>query len=90
MAATYPEEPSTKQQSDLKQFIKLFGSFYPCWHCGEDFQAYMQKSEPITTSQDSFGKWLCDAHNEVNRKLGKPEFNCNLWKRRWVDGGDDC
>lgn len=89
VAATYPENPSNKQQADLKQFLKLFGNFYPCWYCGGDFEKYMEKKEPTTESQDAFGKWLCDAHNDVNKKLGKPRFDCNLWKQRWRDGWDE-
>lgn len=89
IAATYPENPSNKHQSDLKQFLKLFGNFYPCWYCGEDFEKYMDKNEPATGTQDEFGKWLCEAHNDVNAKLGKPQFDCNLWKRRWRDGWDE-
>lgn len=89
IAATYPEQPSSKQQSDLKQFLRLFGNFYPCWYCGEDFEKYMEKHEPNTATQDAFGRWLCDAHNDVNAKLGKPKFNCDLWKKRWRDGWDE-
>lgn len=89
VAASYPENPSNKQQADLKQFLKLFGNFYPCWYCGGDFEKYMEKKEPTTESQDAFGKWLCEAHNDVNKKLGKPRFDCNLWKQRWKDGWDE-
>lgn len=86
IAATYPETPSNKQQADMKQFLKLFGNFYPCWFCADDFEKYMAKKEPVTDTQDNLGRWLCDAHNEVNEKLGKPKFDCNLWKKRWKDG----
>lgn len=86
IAATYPEQPTNTQQSELKQFMKLFGKFYPCWHCAEDYNQYIEKSEPIVESQEKFGKWLCDAHNDVNIKLGKPKFDCNLWQQRWKDG----
>lgn len=89
IAATYPETPTTKEQADLKQFLKLFGKFYPCWFCAEDFEGYMTKHQPKTATQDDFGKWLCEAHNEVNVKLGKPKFDCNLWKKRWRDGWDN-
>lgn len=89
IAATYPETPSNKQQADMKQFLKLFGNFYPCWFCAEDFEKYMSKSEPATETRDHLGRWLCDAHNEVNVKLGKPKFNCDLWKKRWKDGWDE-
>lgn len=89
IAATYPENPDSKKQADLKQFLKLFGNFYPCWYCGEDFQRYIDKNEPKVESQDTFGTWLCEAHNDVNKKLRKPQFDCNLWKQRWRDGWDD-
>lgn len=86
IAATYPDTPSNKQQADMKQFLKLFGNFYPCWYCGEDFGKYLAKNEPTTESLDTLGLWLCEAHNDVNKKLGKPQFNCDLWKQRWKDG----
>ena len=89
IAATYPETPTTKQQQDMKSFLHLFAGVYPCWYCGEDFQKYIQKNEPLTKSQDDLGKWLCEAHNDVNVKLGKPKFDCNFWKRRWKDGWDE-
>lgn len=89
IAATYPEAPSSKQQSDLKQFINLFGNFYPCWFCRDDFVKYTTTNEPKVTTQEEFGRWLCDAHNEVNVKTGKPKFDCNLWKQRWKDGYED-
>lgn len=86
VAATYPETPSVEQQTDLKQFLKLFAKIYPCWFCGEDFVKYQALKEPEVGSQEKFAKWLCDAHNEVNVKLGKPKFDCNLWRQRWKDG----
>lgn len=86
IAATYPSEPSVNQQSDMKQFISLFSKIYPCWFCADDFKLYIKKNEPKVDTQEKFGKWLCDAHNEVNVKLGKPIFDCNLWKQRWKDG----
>lgn len=89
IAATYPENPNTKEQADLKQFVKLFGNFYPCWFCADDFRGYIKEHEPDTTTQDTFGRWLCNAHNEVNVKLGKEKFNCDLWKKRWKDGWDE-
>lgn len=89
IAANYPDEPTTKQQRDLLLFLGLFSGLYPCWWCGEDFEKYMATNTPRVGSQDEFGRWLCDAHNEVNTKLGKPKFDCNLWKQRWKDGWDE-
>ncbi|KAK3989662.1 ERV/ALR sulfhydryl oxidase [Cladorrhinum sp. PSN332] len=89
IAATYPRTPTQTQQSDLKSFIKLFSKFYPCWVCAEDFQAYIEKEKVKAGSRDEFGNWLCEAHNEVNRKLGKPVFDCGRWEERWRTGWKD-
>jgi FAD-linked sulfhydryl oxidase len=67
----------------------LFSKLYPCWVCADDFQAYMQKRELKAGSRDEFGNWLCEAHNEVNRKLGKPTFDCGKWEERWRTGWKD-
>ncbi|KAL2127890.1 hypothetical protein VTI74DRAFT_10019 [Chaetomium olivicolor] len=89
IAATYPPTPTHKEQSDLKSFMRLFSKLYPCWVCAEDFQKYMEKQEVRAGSRDEFGNWLCDAHNEVNRKLGKPMFDCKRWEERWRTGWKD-
>jgi FAD-linked sulfhydryl oxidase len=69
--------------------MHLFSKFYPCWVCAEDFQAYLRKQEVKTGSRDEFGRWLCEAHNEVNRKLGKEVFDCSKWEERWRTGWKD-
>lgn len=91
LAATYPERANEQQQSNMLQFLNIFSKIYPCWFCAKDFEKYISKPEtkPKVTTQEEFGKWLCDAHNEVNEKIGKPKFDCNLWKQRWKDGWDD-
>ncbi|KAH6649642.1 ERV/ALR sulfhydryl oxidase domain-containing protein [Chaetomium tenue] len=89
IAAAYPPTPTPKEQSDIKSFMRLFSKLYPCWVCAEDFQAYMQKREVKAGSRDEFGNWLCEAHNEVNRKLGKPTFDCRKWEERWRTGWKD-
>jgi len=89
IAATYPEQPTPVEQNDVKSFMQLFAKLYPCWVCAEDFQKYIRKEEIRTTSRDDFGTWLCEAHNEVNRKLGKPAFDCSRWQERWRTGWKD-
>jgi hypothetical protein len=36
--------------------------------------------------------WVCELHNQVNRKLGKAEFPCVLEKldERWLVGRPSC
>jgi len=91
ISATYPPKASPTQQSEMKQFLGLFAKLYPCWFCADDFRSWMsvKGNEPKVEGQDALGTWMCEAHNEVNRKLGKPMFDCNLWKERWKDGWKD-
>ncbi|KAK0724773.1 ERV/ALR sulfhydryl oxidase domain-containing protein [Lasiosphaeris hirsuta] len=89
IAATYPTTPTTTEQSDIKNFMRLFAKLYPCWVCAEDFQKYIEKEKIRTQSRDEFGNWLCEAHNEVNKKLGKPTFDCSKWQERWRTGWKD-
>lgn len=89
MAANYPERPSLPHQSDTRQFIQLFGKFYPCWVCADDFRSWVKTNEPRVSSRHEFSQWLCRAHNAVNSKLGKAEFDCSRWDERWRTGWKD-
>ncbi|KAJ0115915.1 hypothetical protein J7T55_004084 [Diaporthe amygdali] len=89
IAATYPTTPSSSQQNDLVSFVQLFSRLYPCWVCADDFRGYIQKDPVKAGSRGEFGKWLCDAHNDVNKKLGKPVFDCSKWEERWRTGWKD-
>lgn len=89
ITANYPSSPSASQQSDARTFMSLFGKLYPCWVCAEDFQDYMERNKVRAESRESFGRWMCEAHNEVNRKLGKKIFDCDFWEERWRTGWRD-
>jgi len=89
MAAYYPEKPTTIQEKEITVFMKIFAKYYPCDHCAKDFRKSINLNPPETTSRWNFSQWLCKMHNEVNRKLGKEEFDCSLVDQRWKDGWDD-
>ncbi|KAL6721414.1 Flavin-linked sulfhydryl oxidase of the mitochondrial IMS [Lecanora helva] len=91
LSASYPTTPSPSQKSQMTQFLALFAQLYPCWHCAEDFQSWMRRpgNEPRVGGRGEFGRWMCEAHNEVNRKLGKKEFECGKWEERWRTGWKD-
>jgi mitochondrial FAD-linked sulfhydryl oxidase len=93
LAANYPENPSKQQQKEISSFMGTLGRFYPCWHCADDFRAWMGKkgNEPQTKSRRDLEEWMCRAHNEVNQKLGKRVFDCSSESLniRWREGPKD-
>lgn len=85
IAAAYPERPSSDQQFEMRSFLNAFSKFYPCEVCADDFQDVIRVIPPRVNSRLSLSMWMCDAHNEVNRRLGKPTMNCPLFVKNWME-----
>lgn len=56
-----------------------------------------REAPPDVSSGPAFQQYLCRVHNTVNRRLGKPAFNCALAPARWqpldcedADGRQGC
>jgi mitochondrial FAD-linked sulfhydryl oxidase len=83
MAAYYPSNPSPERQAQTKKFLEILGDIFPCQVCGDDWKDVINRSPPIVSSQPDFSNWLCEAHNDINVRLGKPEFPCHQANARW-------
>ncbi|XP_065558292.1 FAD-linked sulfhydryl oxidase ALR-like isoform X2 [Artemia franciscana] len=86
MAAYYPEKPSEQDQNDMKNFLRIFSKFYPCSYCAEDFKRDLEVLPPVTENRHALSQWLCQIHNIVNEKVGKPIFDCSKVDERWLTG----
>lgn len=45
-----------------------------------------------TASREEFACWMCEMHNDVNSKLGKPTVSCSIsdLDLRWRTGNPSC
>ncbi|GFG35954.1 hypothetical protein Cfor_10199 [Coptotermes formosanus] len=86
MAAYYPDKPTPEERSDMANFFTTFSKFYPCHECAKDLQEQLKLTPPVTDSQHALSQWLCRVHNNINRRIGKPEFDCSRVNERWRDG----
>ena len=82
-------ELSVQQQSDASQFMSILSRSYPCTYCAEDLRQDLKDDPPKVRTGREFSQWLCQLHNKVNVKLGKPEFDCSQVYERWRDGYKD-
>jgi FAD-linked sulfhydryl oxidase len=91
ITASYPAQPDPQLQSETRSFLHTFSKLYPCWHCAGDFRDWMAQpgNAPRVGNRDEFGRWMCEAHNAVNVKLGKREVDCSKWEERWRTGWKD-
>lgn len=76
----YPENPA---QADKKEFHTLLKSVLrtipddDC-KCRTHAVNYIQKYPPKIANRDDLVQWVCSFHNDVNRRLGKHEFDCKI------------
>lgn len=92
-ASKYPLSPDTNLQRDAWTYLSLFAKFYPCSQCSEHMMGYLRYRPPQLSNRDSFQKWLCAFHNNVNTKLGKPSFDCgniSAIHKRWGGNVSTC
>ncbi|THH07539.1 hypothetical protein EW145_g3310 [Phellinidium pouzarii] len=76
MTLRFPEEPNGDERNALESYFHLQSRLYPCGECAAEFQQLLKKYPPQTSSRRSAALWLCFLHNEVNKRLEKPIFDC--------------
>ncbi|KAL9646928.1 hypothetical protein ABK040_013787 [Willaertia magna] len=85
VAAQYPNKPTQSQQLHIKQLIYRIAEFYPCRWCAKDFAESIRNNPIKTDSKEALSIWLCERHNEVNDKIGKPIVpNCKEAWKKWL------
>mmetsp|Transcript_8460 Transcript_8460/g.15510 ORF Transcript_8460/g.15510 Transcript_8460/m.15510 type:complete len:184 (+) Transcript_8460:122-673(+) len=91
-AAWFPEKPDDAEKTAARQLVDSLARLYPCTHCAEDFRETTRASPVTVDSRTAFAQWLCAQHNLVNKKLGKPIYDCGMpaLDERWREGHPSC
>lgn len=67
--------PTQDQLRAAKDLAYSYLYLIPCSTCADDWRGILEKQlPPVFTTGEEFWRWTVDAHNLVNRKLGKPTF----------------
>jgi hypothetical protein len=86
IAARYPKRPKSDERQAAKSFLYLLSRLYPCGQCAKHFQLLLGSLPPDVSSREAFSQWACKAHNVVNHRLDKPQFNCTTVNEVWKCG----
>jgi len=84
VAAYYPSTPTDSKKEEINTFLCSLVKSFPCTECSVDMQQYMEHNPPKLDTREQLERWMCEAHNHVNIRLGKPEFNCDFVRERWA------
>ena len=85
VAAIYSNNPNKTEMESLKDFFDGLMYFYPS---KSEFMKEILKEHPLEYSnREELIYYMCEIHNELNRKLGKKKFTCKEAFNVW---GGDC
>ena len=87
IAAAFPAIPTEEEKKTIENFLFSFAQVYPCKICGKHFNEMLQNYPIKIKSREDLVFYFCDLHNKVNKRLGKPEYDCMKTFEIW---GGDC
>ena len=89
---TYPGKANSRDRERAREFISLVPFTLPCGNCGHHFAVAITEKRPLTDAvlagREPFSRWLVDLHNDVNRRLGKPQMTYREAVALYVTHGD--
>jgi hypothetical protein len=83
-------ENNEMYNNNVKNILKELRECLPCPKCKDTYKKYLDRLDglDLTKSMVLF-YWSVDLHNEVNKKLNKPEWSYEMALMKWtkkIDG----
>ena len=63
--------PNDRLQGSFVSFMWSLADLYPCGECRGHLTEYLYNHPPVLDPT-----WVCELHNDVNRRLGKDQQPC--------------
>lgn len=67
----------------ISNFFMDVAITHPCNVCADHFEKYQKDSPWVGRGLADLVVWLCNLHNNLNTRLGKPWFDCTKYAERW-------
>jgi len=80
----YPKNPSHATQDEARRLLTegvqplILGP-----DCRKNYSIYIASHPPSVSSRSSLVQWVVDLHNDVNRRLNKPELTCDEARNKY-------
>ncbi|KAI5192608.1 mitochondrial FAD-linked sulfhydryl oxidase, partial [Nematocida sp. AWRm77] len=78
IAKYFPDRPTTEEKQAVQELLHALSVLYSCRRCSGVLQMVSRNQLVDSTDASRLSLSLCNVHNFVNRKLGKPEVECAL------------
>lgn len=90
ISLAYPDDPTYSEKRAAKELFNALVYLLPCPVCRSHYKEINQLM-PVETWLDnrkSLVEWVWMMHNEVNKKLGKPEITMTEFYKRYNEMAD--
>lgn len=86
LAYYYPEEPDESVQKAAFHSVDAWRYLLPCHNCRDGFRAIIKEYpiEKYLNNRTEFLQWTILAHNAVNKKVGAPELDFQLYMNKLI------
>jgi hypothetical protein len=90
VAHALPDELDRRAQDNVRAYLLTTAQLLPCSACGRHFEAHVRsalRDDAVLATRAGVVAMLNDAHNSVNRRLGKPQWTLEQHTRKYAGGG---
>jgi len=89
IATNYPENATEvkvgQYEREARNLMQSMSVLFPCHECAEHLRATLRELPVKAKTKGEFRNWMCQLHNRVNDRIGRPLFACGTaaLDKRW-------